>query len=90
MKYFMMFSALEPEPEAKITMRFMLKFSCFVTTKKRIIINNGGVCSKIFRYFFYFRHHIFEQKLELIAKICIFASILNFKTNKLCQTLHQE
>ncbi|OCK43740.1 hypothetical protein BA195_03295 [Tenacibaculum soleae] len=66
--------------------RFIVKCVIFVTTKKRIIINNGGVCSKRFNIFFIFKPHIFEQKLELIVKICIFASILNFKTNKLCQT----
>jgi acyl carrier protein len=57
--------------------------ACVVHAKKRIIINNDGLGGKRFKYFFYFRRHIFQQKLELKLKICIFAPILNFKTYKI-------
>ncbi|CAA0249139.1 hypothetical protein JIP1097_80106 [Tenacibaculum maritimum] len=36
----MMFSALDPDPEAKITRRFIRVLGCVVTAKKRINIKN--------------------------------------------------
>ena len=85
-----MFSAFDPEPEAKITIRF-IKFKVFVAQqKKELLLTITKNKLKDSTFFFNLGFTFFSVNDYIKNKFFIFAENLNLKIRKLCQTLHQE